>query len=49
MDALSLERKDSYMEPYQYFIAPIMTDEGFLLDVKCYKHDAQPAPEPESE
>ena len=21
----------------------LMTDEGFVLDTKCYKHDAQPA------
>ena len=27
----------------------LMTDEGFVLDTKCYKHDVQPAPEPESE
>ena len=27
----------------------LMTDEGFVLDVKCYKHDAQTAPEPETE
>ena len=25
----------------------LMTDEGFVLDTKCYKHDAQPAPESE--
>ena len=25
----------------------LMTDEGFVLDVKCYKHDAQTAPETE--
>ena len=29
----------------------LVTDEGFVLDCKCYKHDAQlePEPEPESE
>lgn len=27
----------------------LMTDEGFVLDVKCYKHDAQPEPETETE
>jgi hypothetical protein len=27
----------------------LMTDEGFVLDTKCYKHDVQPAPEPETE
>ena len=28
----------------------LMTDEGFVLDTKCYKHDAEQAalPEPES-
>lgn len=25
----------------------LMTDEGFVLDTKCYKHDAQTAPETE--
>lgn len=23
----------------------LVTDEGFVLDCKCYKHDAQPEPE----
>ena len=23
----------------------LMTDEGFILDTKCYKHDSQPTPE----
>lgn len=27
----------------------LVTDEGFVLDCKCYKHDAQPEPEPELE
>jgi hypothetical protein len=29
----------------------LMTDEGFVLDVKCYKHEPapEPAPEPEPE
>lgn len=27
----------------------LVTDEGFVLDCKCYKHDAQPEPEPEPE
>lgn len=26
----------------------LMTDEGFVLDTKCYKHDVQPAPAPET-
>lgn len=25
----------------------LMTDEGFVLDTKCYKHDVQPEPESE--
>lgn len=25
----------------------LMTDEGFVLDTKCYKHDPQPEPESE--
>lgn len=25
----------------------LMTDEGFVLDTKCYKHDMQPASETE--
>ena len=25
----------------------LMTDEGFVLDTKCYKHDTQTAPETE--
>lgn len=27
----------------------LMTDEGFVLDIKCYKHDPAPEPEPEPE
>lgn len=27
----------------------LLSDEGFELDRKCYKHDAQPEPEPETE
>ena len=25
----------------------MLTDEGFALDCRCYKHDTQPGPEPE--
>ena len=25
----------------------MLTDEGFVLDCRCYKHDPQPEPEPE--
>lgn len=25
------------------------TDEGFVLECKCYKHDAAPEPQPESD
>jgi len=25
------------------------TDEGFILDCKCYKHEAAPEPQPENE
>jgi len=25
----------------------LVTDEGFVLDCKCYKHDARPVAEPE--
>ena len=27
----------------------LVTDEGFVLETRCYKHDAQPEPEPETE
>lgn len=35
--------------PVETHTVMLMTDEGFVLDTKCYKHDPQPAPEPESE
>ena len=35
--------------PVATHTAMLVTDEGFVLDCKCYKHDAQPEPEPEPE
>ena len=32
--------------PVAVHTAMLMTDEGFVIDCKCYKHDAQPEPEP---
>lgn len=33
--------------PVATHTAMLVTDEGFVLDVKCYKHEAQPEPETE--
>ena len=33
--------------PVATHTAMLVTDEGFVLDCKCYKHEQQPEPEPE--
>lgn len=37
--------------PVEVHTVMLVTDEGFVIDVKCYKHDGnvQPTPEVESE
>ena len=35
--------------PVAVHTAMLMTDEGFVLDCKCYKHEETPEPEPEPE
>jgi hypothetical protein len=35
--------------PVEVHTAMLITDEGFVLDAKCYKHEIAPEPEPEPE
>lgn len=34
--------------PVETHTAMLMTDEGFVLEAKCYKHEPEPEPEPET-
>ena len=36
-------------EQYPCYSAVIMTNEGFVIESKCYTHEVQPEPEPEPE
>jgi len=40
---------ETVKSPVPVHTVMLVTDEGFPLDCKCYKHEAQPEPEQESE
>ena len=35
--------------PVEVHTVMLVTDEGFPLDTKCYKHEQEPEPEPDAE